>query len=382
MKTDLARPLWFDIRVEQKPQIFDSRAELIDFETDDIEWEEAGLCARFEVLLAPWGDNRQVFSTALVRPLGQSALPYFVLGGPRGEGPRSWRGGKSFSDENFVRRHISRALPALLRRRLWGRTLWLDRELNLARTEDDAALLIYLGADGKGLWLLPGITRVYDACAGFDWECENPISLLLDSSDGELLDWVHARAEDLESDLAFSLNWVSWGCKRLRAARDKRAALSLRAQRGCIEELRQVLLLALQCEPEFAESSRIRWQIDPLATLDQAYGAAHQWQSPFNASDNASGDEHLSDGQNRRRLPPLTRSIRAWADRWFGVQIDRELLARHRCMVGAVVPLVLVVEREGAPSAHQQLEAFAQLRDFLAARVSPDELAALLKPSC
>lgn len=61
--------------------------------------------------------------------------------------------------------------------------------------------------------------------------------------------------------------------------------------------------------------------------------------------------------------------------------IHATALARHRCLDHPFADAIISVKRDRVPSAHQQIEAYAQLRDFLVARVSPDELAALLRAS-
>ena len=367
MKTDLALSLWFDNDFDDKPHRLSSRDKLLRIETEIIRWHDAGIRAPFEILLARWVDNRQIASTAYVRPLHNGALPHVALGQHKADGPRHWKGGPMYEDEGFVRRHLQRSLPALLRRGLWGRILWLDRELQLTHT-NEGVVRLYLGANGQGEWFVPGLAERYNVSAGFDWSSENRAWLLLKSNEQELLDWVYARAEDLNSDLSFSLNWVAWGATR--AAHEKRVAFNFRFARDGVEELCHVLRLILQCEPAFADLNEIRWEIDPLTAPAISYGE--------------NGDcvtEHLVSDNRYCPIAPLARRIREWAHGWFGVELNEELRAHHRCVRQIRGELILVVERKRAPSAHEQIEAFAQLRDFLAARVAADELRALLKVS-
>ena len=365
MKTDLAHSLWFDNDFDDKPQRATSRDELLCIETQEIEWSDAGVRAPFEILLARWVDNRLIASTAYARPLGHGDLPYLALGHHKTDGPRHWKGGRIYEDEGYVRRHLRRALSALLRRGLWGRVLWLDRELNLARA-NEGVLRLYLGANGQGEWFVPGLAERYNVSAGFSWADENRVSLLLHSSEQELLESVYARAEDLSSDLSFSLNWVSWGATR--AAHEKRVAFNFRFARDGVEELCHVLRLVLQCEPAFAELNEICWEIDPLTAPALTY----------QENGNCLGNEYLLSGTWLFPIAPFARRIREWAHAWFGVELNEALRARHRCVKQLRGDLTLVVERKRAPSAHEQVEAFAQLRDFLAARVAGKELAALL----
>ena len=376
-KTEWAAPLWIETDFADKPIGVCSRHEALVIETPAIEWRDAEVCAPFEVVLLPWSEDRTICSTAFARPLGASDLPFIALGSHKFDGPRQWQGGGTlYNDANSVQRHLRRALPALLRRRLWGRMLWLDRELNLA-DEQSGVLRLYLGANGQGEWFLPGLTDTKSVRAGFDWDDENRVSRLLDSDDDALLEWVYTAAEVPDSDLAFSLNWVALGSDY--PARQKRIALHFRTARDSVEQLVQVLRLAVRCEPEFAQLRHICWEIDPLAVPAAAYGPLEQWKTRVEM--NQIEREYLFDGNENRRLPPFARAIREWAHDWFGAQLNRELRARHRCFDNFKLALTFVIERidEPLPTAHEQLEAFAQLRDFLAARVAPDELKALLK---
>ena len=361
-KTEWDGALWMESDLEDRPVGVRSRAELLVIETDEIEWRDAEVCAPFEVLLLPWGESNTICSTAFVRPLGDGKLPFIALGAHKTDGPRKWRGGGPlYADENAVRRHLRRALPALLRRRLWGRVLWLDRELNLA-DQQSGVLRLYLGANGQGEWFLPGLTDRKSVRAGFDWDDENRVSHLLNLSDQELLERVYALAEVPDSDLAFSLNWVSWGADA--AAREKRIALNFRLARDAFDDMIQVLRWAMACEPELSDARHLVWGIDPLSA------------SNLNGKGSV---ERFFNGRGLGPLPSFSRDIRAWTQLWFGVELDENLRARHRCMAQLQTPLSFIIERRGVLSAHEQLEAFAQLRDFLAARVAPDELKTLLK---
>ena len=376
-KTDLGAPLWLETDFEDKPVGVRSRDELLAIHTDSIAWSDAQICVPFEVLLLPWGQARNLCSTAFARPLGADDLPFVALGSHRADGPRKWQGGgPEYNDQDAVRRHLRRALTALLRRRLWGRVLWLDRELNGA-DEISGVLRLYLGADERGEWFLPGWTNMVSVKAGFDWQHENRAALLLDSSDEALLEWVYAAAEIEGSDLAFSLNWTALG--PTYAAREKRVALNFVTARGSIEEMIRALRLASQCEAEWASMRHICWEIDPLIAPVHAFGPREQWRERLFL--NQVGSENFFDGNAPRRLPPFARKMRDWAHGWFGVEPNHELRARHRCARNLNGELTFVIERidEPVPTAHEQLEAFAQLRGFLAERLAPDELNALLK---
>ena len=370
----LQTPLWFEDGFGEKPRLRRSREALTTVETAAIEWRDAGVRAPFEVLLAPRTEETNYRSSAFARPLGAGAWPFVALGDHCGDGPRLWRDEARFDRDRArgevrLARHLRRVLAALLRRRLWGRVLWLDRELNLV-DDETGVLRLYLGADGRGQWFLPGMNAPDGVRAPFDWQSEP--ARLLGASDAELLERVHALAERTSGDLAFALNWVSWG--RAASARAKRVELNWAFARGSLGEMREVLGLALACDPELTGPHDLHWNIDPLADLTQIYGAPGARQIPARAG----GGERLFEG-HPRPLPPFARAIREWAHGWFGVQLNRELRARHRCVSNVNGALAFTIERLQVPTAHERLEAYAQLRDFVAARAAPDEVVRLLR---
>ena len=361
-KTELDAALWFESELEDKPMGARSRAELVALETGAIAWRAAKICAPFEVLLLPWGESRTLCSSAFARPLGAADWPWIALGSHRFDGPRLWQGGGAqYNEPHSIGRHLRRALPALLARRLWGRVLWLDRELNLA-DESSGVLRLYLGANGQGQWFLPETAAPRSLRAGFEWKDENRSALLLALSDEELLEWVYAQAELEGSDLGFSLNWVSWGVGS--AAREKRIALNFRLARESVQRMLQVLCWAGECDPELSGVDSFCWQVDLLR--------------PRSPRRNGSMERFVI-GKETAPTPSFAAKIRDWAQLWFGPELNRELCARHRCVGQLETPLTFEIKREQSLSAHQQLEAFAQLRDFLAQRVAPDELQALLR---
>ena len=368
-----ATALWFETDYTDKPHRVAARARLVALEIAEVEWPDAHIRAPFEVLLSRWQDGT-LCSTAWARPLQNGDARHVSLGTHRADGPRNWQGGGAFyRDENTIGRTLRRALPAMLKRGLWGRVLWLDRELNLA-TEAMSVLRLYLGANGQGEWFLPGLTEHQSVRAGFDWSEQNPTALLRESSDERLLDWVLERTEQLQSDLLFALNWTAWGTTP--AANAKRVALNFRFERDALEDLQRVLRLASECDPDLAGLPHLYWEVAPLQHPARAYGDASAWRAPLN-SRQTSG-EFLFDGNINCGLPPLTRRVREWAHAWFGVHLDEELRARHRCVPHVKGPLTFPIQRAKSLSAHEQIESFAQLRDFLAAHVAPDEVAALL----
>ena len=378
-KTDVTA-LWFDSDLDDKPHRVQGREELLVFQTEAYHWSDAGICAPFEILLASRRARGFRSSTAYARPIQNEGLPYLALGHQESDGPHRWHLGnmeRDYAPNSEARQHdVRHALPALLQRRLWGRVLCLDRELNLA-DDENVVMRLYLGANGLGQWCVMGLTDISEVKADFGWDEENSVALLLGFSDKELLEWVYARAEDLESDLAFSLNWAAWGTTQ--AANERRVMLNFQPARGSMQEMREVLELAVRCDPELARLDHFSWEINPLVAPSHSLGSPESWRKPFEPKRLPS--EYLYDGQIECGLPPFTRRIRDWAHAWFAVEPDQALRARYRCVFQVRGNLSLVIERKSEfnPTAHEQLEALMQLHEFLAGRVAPDELTALLK---
>lgn len=382
--TDLAAPLWFT-SFSGEPRAVRSRDELLTLETAPVQWEDADICAPLEIVLPLWEKKRAIRSDALVRPLGHCEMPWIALGSHKDNGPESWER----VDELPRQRRLKRVCPALLRRRLWGRVLWLDRELNwLADAQGEISeerlwrhrgiLRLYMGANGEAEWFQPNTPRHSSLWVDFSWGTANETARLLGSSDEELRAHIVELTQNGESDAGFSLRWIllDWGTESWRT----RSLLRLRTRRDSIEQMRDFLVLALQCEPNLRDLGHLTWNVAPLENATDFYGDPTSWREPLEAVVPIPQENlHLTYQSGHFRLPPLLRRLREWAGVWFEAALDEELSARHRCVEHPFADPTISVERASDLSAHEQIEAFVRLRDFLAPRVTPDELAALLR---
>ena len=384
IETDLESPLLFE-NSSGEPRKLHAGDEILRLETAPVQWDDAAICEPLEMLFPKWKQHRGIRSTAMVRPIGRAGLPWVTLGSHRDTGPRVW---ERIADNRARQKHLLRLCPALMRRRLWGRVLWLDRELNfLADAQGEIpderlwgerqVLRLYLGANGEAEWFQPEDPRHFSLWVDFSWGSSNEVARLLQSSEEELRAHVLELVRQKESDAAFSLQWTLWDWSS--EAWQRRSLLTLQTQRDSIETMRDFLGWALACEPELRTIASLSWRIAPLGEVADYYGAPESWREPLKLDWTRDESLYASDGSHHLRLPPFLRSLRQWAGQWFGASLNKELMARHRCLEHGLADATLRVERDGLPTAHEQIEAFAKLRDFLTARVSAEELAELLK---
>lgn len=381
------------------------RERLLAIETPLIEWGDLNIRAPFEILLKRVGGfsgHDTALSHTLVRPLGDEDAPYFTLGfpkrveryrfleRPRSEGIRYWEVAvSSGGDDSQVREELASALPELLRERFWGRVLYLDESLGLWRgTIPSAKWRLYLSARGIGHWEGAGD-------ASFWWDAPDLPRFLAEVSDEELRLFVLQGVQEEASDIGFAFQWASWG--RDDKTWSKQRLASLKAGRDSPEAMRDVLKWALMCEPKFASCERLRWTVLPWGSPDERppFYSNKGWvyrhipkDGLLTRTDGWEEVDHLFMGEEKSPvpaflLPPFLRRVRRWAGEWFAVEFDEEACACHR-VIHEWFPEhrpPIHIELSEPLTAHERVEAWANLREFLAERTAPNELNSLLKMS-
>ena len=267
------------------------------------------------------------------------------------------RGQRNFLFDRFWSpRAQQRAMIRAFKKGKFGRVIYFDEQIQLATAPQNWRTALHINADGAPVWHSRD-----GASAAFHWNDARPkLSDLcrFNATDFEIEDELSQMLSDANGDCARALDWLDLD----RQEQDRQI---YRVRRGTLDEFKSLLRAMIWSEN--ARSEATTWML---------FFSSHTLEVGLN--DGNSLDSLFKSGRTETWPAPRHKRLLELARREFGLHYALELVRRRSPWPQVDWNDYVLELKIPVPTAHQQLEAQLQLRDWLQGKVSLAELSELM----
>ena len=249
-----------------------------------------------------------------------------------------------------------KAMFGAFKKQKFFRVIYFNEQIQLATAPENWRYALHLNADGAPIW-----HSRQGAIAAFHWNDSRPKLTEVcrfNATDSQIENELSQMLNDVNCDCADALSWL-----HLNRQQKDRQIYGVR--RGTLDEFKSLLRAMIWSENARTEAKT--WML---------FFSSHTLEVGLN--DGNSLDSLFMSGRNETCPTPRHKRLLELARHAFELHYALDLV-RRRSDLPQVAWNDYVLDIEiPSPSAHQQLEAKLQLRDWLRDKVCADELAELM----